>query len=251
MCYAATMINRSTAFLPKYFALAEELQRQVQAGQFAVGEQITSEPALCKAHNVSRGTVRQAIQLLVDQGLLVREQGRGTFVAPPIERSQHFSLSSFADEMRRQNRRPTTKLLKSRTIPADLVVAERLQVVLETPIFHIQRLRLADGQPVAVENRHLRQSLCPQLIKEDLENSSLHWLFVQKYQIPLVRMEHMVEIQPVPEEMAALLQVPPNANVFHVDRLTFTTNDAGKRVPAVWFQAVYSQEHYHIQTNTL
>ena len=245
------MRNSSTAFQPKYFALAERLRQQIQAGQFGIGEQITSEPALCAEYKLSRGTVRQAIQLLVDQGYLVREQGRGTFAASPKERSEHFSLSSFADEMRRQHRQPSTKLLSNELCPANAEVAERLALQPDTPVFHIQRLRLADSQPAAVETRYLPEVLCPQLAAEDLENVSLHRLFVQKYQIPLVRMEHIVEIQPLSDSMASLLHLPFGAAAFHVDRLTFTTNEAGEKTPAVWFQAVYNQQNYHIQTNTL
>lgn len=251
MCYHLPMHPSSNNFLPKYVTLAEQLRQQIAAGQFAVGDPITSEPALSAAHNLSRGTVRQAIQLLVDQGLLVREQGRGTFVAAAVERSKHFSLSSFADEMRRQNKRPSTRLLANEVIPAVAPVAEKLAIAPQTAVFHIKRLRLADGHPVAVETRYLAQSLCPQLATEPLETASLHWLFVQKYQIPLVRMEHLVEIEPVNAETAVLLNLAPGTSAFHIDRLTFTTNQAGEKIPAVWFQAVYSQETYHIQTETL
>ena len=245
------MLNNATAFLPKYITLAEQLRHQIQDGQFASGEQITSEPSLCEVYNLSRGTVRQAIQLLVDQGLLVRKQGLGTFVASPFEHSHHFSLSSFDDEMRRQHRQPSTKLLSKEIVAAGDTVSRRLAIEPNASVFQIKRLRLADGQPAAVETRYLAQSLCPQLAGEDLENVSLHWLFVQKYQIPLVRMEHVVEIQTVTEEAAALLQLSPDVVAFHVDRLTFTTGDSGEKVPAVWFQGVYCQENYHIQTNTL
>ena len=95
----------------------------------------------------------QAIQLLVDQGLLVRKQGRGTFVASTVQRSQHFSLSSFADEMQRQHRQPSTKLLVNEVQPASPGIAERLALAPDTPVFHIKRLRLADGQPAAAQLR--------------------------------------------------------------------------------------------------
>lgn len=237
--------------LPKYFKLAEALREQIWSGQLVAGEQIASEPNLCAIHGLSRGTVRQAIQLLVDEGLLVRKQGLGTFVASPTARSQHFSLTSFDDEMRRTNRQPGTRLICNEVIPAQKKVAKRLAIPPKTPVYHIQRLQLADGQPVALETRYLARSLCPQLVDEDLENASLHWLFAHKYQIPLVRMEHVVEIQPVSAKAASLLQIPSDATVFYVDRLTFTTNEAGKKIPAVWFQAIYAQEQYAIQTQTL
>ncbi len=181
----------------------------------------------------------------------MRHQGRGTFVAQVTPRSQHFSLSSFADEMRRQHRRPRTVLLKNETLPANATTAARLQIAPQTPVLLIQRLRLADDQPVAIETRYLAQALCPDLQLEDLENNSLHWLLVQKYEIPLVRMEHVVEIETVSQDAATHLSLPADAKAFHIDRLTFTTTPAGEKIPAVWFQAVYTQDNYQIQTATL
>lgn len=236
---------------PKYHRLANVLRTQIEAGTLAPGAQMPSEPTLCAEHGLSRGTVRQAIGLLVDEGLLVREQGRGTFVAAPASRSQHFSLASFADEMRRQRRQPSTRLLVNEQRPAPPLIAERLALAPQTPVLHIQRLRLADGQPVAVESRYLAHMLCPQLANEDLERQSIHWLLVHKYAIPLVRMEHVVELRPLAHEVATLLRAPVDAAAFHVERLTFTTDEAGDKVPAVWFEAVYSQENYHLHTQTI
>ncbi len=237
--------------IPKYFELASRLRAQVEQGQLRPGEQIPSEPRLCETYGLSRGTVRQAIQLLENEGLLVREQGRGTFVARPAQTSHQFSLSSFDDEMRRQNRQPSTRLLTGEVIPCPPAAAARLALAEGTPVFHIRRLRLADREPAAVESRLLAQALCPHLAEEDLEIASLHWLFVQKYRIPLVRMEHVVEIQPVTPEEAARLEIEPATPAFQVDRLTFTTDHAGQKVPAVLFQAVYRQDQVAIQTHSL
>ncbi len=244
-------MSDSTAYLPKYFALAETLRQQIQNGDFAAGDQITSEPALCEQHSLSRGTVRQAIQVLVDEGVLVREQGRGTFVASPAGRSTHFSLSSFADDMRRQNRTPGTQLIESALWDAKPKAATKLQIAVGTQVFYVQRLRLADGKPVAIETRYLAKALCPALVEEDLANASLHWLLVEKYQVPLVKMEHVVEVLPVTAKVANHLQIAPDSNAFHIDRLTYTLDAAGNKIPAVWYQAVYTQDHYQIQTTTL
>lgn len=236
---------------PKYFELAETLRQAVKNGRYPPTQRIPSENSLCQTHNLSRGTVRQAIQLLVSEGLLVTEQGKGTFVAPVLNSSEHFTLSSFDEMVRKQNRTPSTKLLLNETVPAPPQIAERLGVGVETAVFHIKRLRLANSKPVAVETRWLAQSLCPQLTDENLETVSLHWLFVHKYNIPLVRMEHVVELGAVDGETAVLLQTPQAATAFHVDRLTFTHNAAGDKIPAVLYQAVYVQQSYAIQTETL
>jgi GntR family transcriptional regulator len=236
--------------VPKYYKLAESLKKEINAGIFQPGDQLTPELELCQTYQMSRGTVRQAVQLLVDEGLLWREQGRGTFVRTPLARSQHFSLSSFNDEMVRQNRQPSTRVLVMEKMPASPTVANRLDLDPDTPVFHIQRLRLADGQPVALETRYLAQSLCPDLLNEDLNTQSLHGLFVNKYHIPLVRMEHVVEVRPLSAELAPLLKATPETSAFYVDRVTFTEKSGGGKMPAVWFQAIYREDNYYIQTQT-
>ena len=240
----------AAARLPKYHRLAEDLRGRMASGELAPGDQIPSEPDLCATYALSRGTVRQALQLLTGEGLLVREHGRGTFVAPPPVHTQHFSLASFSEEMRRQQRQPSTQVLAADTRPAPADVAARLHLAVATPVFHIRRLRLADGVPVALETRYLAQALCPQLIDEDLARLSIHWLLVEKYRIPLVRLEHVVERLPIAAADAALLRVPPATPGFHIDRLSFTLDAHGDKVPAVWFQAVYNEASYYIQTHT-
>lgn len=239
---------------PKYIELAQIIRQQIVSGSLTPGAQIPSEPDLCQRHRLSRGTVRQAIDLLAREGLLVREQGRGTFVASVTRKSQVFSLSSFDDVIRQQLRQPSTRLLVNEQIPCSPAVATRLAIPVDTPIYHIRRLRFADDQPVALETRYLAVSLCPQLgelSNHDLETASLHWLFVHQYQIPLVRLEHVVDLQPIQAEPAALLQTPPHTTAFHIDRLTFTRDSEGQTRPAVLFQAIYSQENYAIHTQTL
>jgi GntR family transcriptional regulator len=117
-------------------------------------------------------------------------------------------------------------------------------------VIHIVRLRLADGYPVAYEIRYLAQSLCPTILKENLTCDSIHWLLVRKYQIPLVKMTHAVELRPVTSEQAEKLQIETGTTAFFIDRLTFTEKD-GKRYPAVWFQAIYREDVYRIEATAL
>lgn len=201
---------------------------------------------MCKTYNVSRGTVRQATGLLLDEGLLRREQGRGTFVASTQPETTFFTLTSFDDDMRRQNRTPSTQLLGLEVIPANTDMAARLKLTEGDPVIHIARLRLADVQPVVFETRYLAQSLCPGLMDENLETDSIHRLLVDKYRIPLVKMTHTVEIGQLSAEQANLLQTVPGASAFFVDRLTYTLRN-DKQIPAVWFKAVYREDNYDVR----
>jgi len=232
--------------IPKYFQLAEQLRRQITSGEMKAGDQMPTEELLCQQHGVSRGTVRKAIELLQKEGFIYREQGRGTFVRITQPSTALLTLSNFDEEIHRQNRNPSTQLLTAELLPAAPDQAKRLQIPESSPVIHIARLRLADKQLVAYEERYLAQHLCPQLLEDDLENHSIHWLLVHKYQIPLVRLEHTVEIGRLSEAQAEHLKAAPHSDALFIDRLTFTEKD-GIRSPAVWYQAIYREDRYSME----
>jgi GntR family transcriptional regulator len=235
-----------TGPLSKYYQLTQILKDKIQAGELKPGDQIPTEDNLCQAYGVSRGTVRQAISRLVQEGLVSRQQGRGTFVTAPRLGPAFFTLTSFDEDMREQHRRPSTQLLTLELIPAAPTIAERLEVTVGTPVIHIVRLRLADDQPVAHETRYLAQSLCPNLVNDDLEAESVHSLLIYKYHIPLIRTTHTVEARTLSPEETRLLQVEPDTAAFFVDRLTYTTTDKGD-CPAVLYQAIYRGDNYQFK----
>ncbi len=194
---------------------------------------------------VSRGTVRKALSVLLEEGLVESRQGRGTFVKTAVHTTNHFSLMSFNDEMRRQGRQPTTQLLQSERLAASSDLAARLQITEGELVRHIERLRLADGEPVAHEHRYFAESLCPELAAADLENQSIHWLLTQKFEIPLVKVVHVVERLPLSAERARLLETAVNTIAFQVDRLSYTSQNE-QTIPAVLFQAAYRADNFYL-----
>ena len=236
----------------KYFQLSQHLQQKITAGELSPNQQLPTEGALTQTFGVSRGTVRKAVDLLASQGLVRREQGRGTFVTDPSEQGMAgFVLSDFAKDMQRQQRQPSTKLLKQSIVMASAEIATQLNLNPNDPIIHIQRLRLADGQPIIFEERFLNAQLCPELATEDVETQSIHWLLVHKYKLPLVRVTHTVEMRMVGES-AELLNLQPTDSIFAIERLTYTKqNDAIQ--PAVYYRALCHGEEYQFkaQFNTM
>ena len=239
-------MNLNSPPIPKYFQVATALRELIVPGELQPADQMPTEESLVEKHRVSRGTVRKAMQMLIDEGLVESEQGRGSFVTAALHTSNHFSLVSFEDEMRRQARKPSTRLLKFELREAGEQTAGRLDISPDDMVFQIERLRLADGVPVAYECRILAQELCPQIEHEDTETQSLHWLLSVKYKIPLVKMIHTVERLPLTQLHADLLDAKTGEPAFMVDRLSFTERD-GEKVPAVLFEAVYRQDSYYVQ----
>lgn len=236
------MISK-TPPLPKYYQLAKILSEQITSGELKPDEQLPTEEELCQTYQMSRGTVREAIRLLVDEGLIWRGRGQGTFVKAPSQSTSLFSLTPFSEMMARQNRVPRTKVLVQTAVSPPPHIADILQLKPDEATIHIVCLRLADNLPVLHETRYLAQSLCPALLDEDLANNSVHALLVNKHQIPMVKMSHTVEAIQLTTEQANLLQAKPGTNAFFIERLTFTEKD-GDRFPAVWYTGIYLENHY-------
>ncbi len=226
--------------IPRYFQLKQILEKRIQSGEFQPNDQFPTDEALCELYGLSRGTVRRAVDLLVDEGRLRREQGRGTFVTSAPMSPVFFRLSSFDEEMHLRGRTPSTRLLHLKVIPASPQVAADLALPVDEPVIEIARLRLADGQPMAFETRYLAQRICPGLAYEDLENQSIHNLLIDKYNIPLIRARHIIEARVLNAHEAGLLQVPPGSAGFFVSRVTYTLNER----PVTLYAIVYRGDEY-------
>ncbi|MER7456616.1 GntR family transcriptional regulator [Micromonospora sp. NPDC126480] len=141
-------VDRSSP-VPLYFQVAEQFAAAIQRGDLAPGDRLDSELQLADRLGLSRPTVRQAIQHLVDKGLIVRRRGVGTqVVRGEVRRS--VELTSLYDDLRRAGQRPSTSVLELATVPCPAEVAAALGVPADSEVRHLRRLRFADGEPLAV-----------------------------------------------------------------------------------------------------
>ncbi len=135
--------------MPLYFQVAQQLERAIAEGSLPAGERIENEVALADRLGLSRPTMRQAIQTLVDRGLLVRKRGVGTqVVKAPIRRS--VELTSLNDDLLAAGREPRTTVLRLASVPADAETAFELQLALGAMVWHLERLRLVGEHPLAL-----------------------------------------------------------------------------------------------------
>ena len=231
----------------KYIQISQRLYAQIKDGVLPPNKQLPTEYALTKQFSVSRGTVRKAIDLLENEGVVRREQGRGTFVNEvgdqPLAR---FELNNFYKEMRLQQRQPRTQLLKQEVVGCSAEIAPHLDLAIDTPVIHIVRLKFADDQPIIYEERYLNAQLCPQLATENLEQQSIHWLLVHQYKLPLVKVTHTVEMREVGVDSAELLALQPHDSVFAIERITYTKINNTIQ-PAVYYRALCRGDEYQFK----
>jgi GntR family transcriptional regulator len=194
--------------LPRYREIEAALRAQVAGLQ--PGDPLPSDAALCRAFGVSRMTARNAMQRLVDDGLVVRVPGRGSCVAQPGPHRRADQLQPFSREMERHGRRPSSRLLARQVRPATPAEVARLGLPGPGPVVVVRRLRLADGQPVAVETAVLAGWVAPAVMGADLETGSLHGALASGG-IHLRRGRATIQAEAATGDDSALLAVEPGS----------------------------------------
>jgi GntR family transcriptional regulator len=141
--------------LPLYYQLKEVLKQQIRSGHLAPHTAIPSEPALITSYHVSRATVRQALSELVQEGLLYRQHGKGTFVCEPRVQQTMSALTSLTEEIQRRGKRPGGFLLVSELSRGSQIIREQLALTDIEQVIRLERLRTADEVPIAYEIDYL------------------------------------------------------------------------------------------------
>jgi len=185
----------------------------------APGDAIPSERQLSVDLGVSRLTVRAALDELVREGYLVRRRGAGTFVNEP-KVAKGLTIASFSDDMRERGMTPASRTLDLQVVAAGARLGRILHVSPSEPVSVIKRLRLADGEPMAIELLHVRQSLVPGLTARDLEDNSFYDLLAGRYRVEIIGGTQTVEPTVTNEEESVALGVPLHSPALLFERVT-------------------------------
>jgi GntR family transcriptional regulator len=211
--------------------------------QLEVGEAIPSERQLSAELGVSRLTLRAALEDLAREGYLVRRRGAGTFVSEP-KITQELTMTSFTDDMRRRGMRPASRTLELRVTPAGARLGRLLRVSPSEPVVVARRLRLADGESMAIETLHVRESHVPGLTARDLEQRSFYELLKDRYGIVIVGGEQTIEPTVTDEDESEALGVPLHSPAFRFERVT--VSEEGEIVEFV--ESIYRGDRYKLVT---
>lgn len=218
-----------------YLQIRRMLLIAIQDRVLNPGERIPSVVELAKSCEVSRMTVRQALQALIDEGWIFTVPGKGTFVAkgPHVEQNLQ-KLMGWTEEISAQGLRPSTRFVSLETVPADSLIAGYLQVLKSSPVYRLTRVRLADDFPVAVEKCHLVCSAYPDFNLYWKQNPSLYAVMRDIYRLIPVRAVQFLDAGELDPESAGLLEIPPGKPALIAERISYSA----EHIPLEYTRAV-------------
>jgi GntR family transcriptional regulator len=230
---AAAAIDR-TVPIPFYYQLRDILRNEIISGRLAVNQKLPSERELCERYGVSRPTVREAIEALVNEGLLRSEKGRGTFVTEPkIVEGLLETPSGFTDAMSAQGIPFTTRVLELALESASTLVARELHVAEGAPVVRLVRLRSIFDEPVLQVASFLLERFYVGLVAADLETVSLYHILRTEYGVTTARATRYMEAVAASREQAELLGVRPGDPLMLIESTTYTAEG----LPFEYFRA--------------
>ncbi len=214
--------------IPKYYQIQEKLRDHIAS--LKEGDLIPSEPELCELFQVSRITVRKAIDGLVREGLLQRVQGKGTFVTQPrfVQKPRERfvnQITGFYGDMTSRGYKVGTKVLEQTLIPPNRELMEKLALTRREKVIKIVRLRYVNDQPNHIVTTFLPYKRFPGVESSDLSEGSLYTLLRERYQAKLMRARFVVEASSCTEEEVALLNIPPASPILLVYSQVFDPED--------------------------
>ena len=206
--------------VPIYVQIRESLRSEITTGVLKRGEQLPSENVLASKYSVSRMTIRESIEDLVDEGLLYRRHGVGTFVAYPHLHRDHTRLTSFFDKAENEGIQIQAKLLKLEVIVAKPKIAEALDIPVGSHVIRVKTLRYANNVPITVHDAYMPHNLFPTLVNENLEVQHL-WTLFEKAGHRVKRAVQKLEAREATKDVAALMKIKEGAPILFKERTVY------------------------------
>lgn len=213
----------STEGVPLYVRIREILRKDILSGTLKRGQKIPSEDELASMYGVSRMTVRQGILDLIDEGLLYRRQGLGTFVAYPHVERDHTRLTSFFESAKQKGILAEAKVLTLEVVPARKKIAEALDLQIGDAVIHIRSLRYANHIPVTLHDAYIPEHLFAAILSENLEATPL-WDLMEKYGYRVKRAVQKLEAREADPELAHLIGLEAGAPILYKERTIYATD---------------------------
>jgi GntR family transcriptional regulator len=202
--------------------ISDWILSQINDGALKPDQKIPSENELAMRFNVSRVTVRRALQTLESESVIYRCQGLGSFVSDFRSPQTLIRLTDFSEDMKKAGLKATSKVVAFVQEPASLALAERLDIKEGQLVVRVDRLRMGDNEPIAYDITWLPMRYGQLLESEILSEKTIYDILEVDYEIPILRGAYRISAENAPTEIAGFLKVPPGTALMLIKRASFT-----------------------------
>jgi GntR family transcriptional regulator len=211
------------ADVPLYVQLAAYLRIQIQNGVLQPGDMMIAEKSLCEILNVRRTTVRQSMNKLVEEGFLVRYRGKGTFIANSKIKRNMNHLYNFTEDMKLIDAKPSSKVIKAEVLErCPDAIADILKLpTAQTPVFYLERLRLANQEPILWERTYIPYYLCNKIETFDFNKNSLYQILNETYHLDMYHAKESLDAIILSRSEAALLECSTKNAGYKITRISY------------------------------
>ena len=216
-----SVINRRSK-VPYYQQLYEILRSKIVGREWSSGDLIPGETELMETYEVSRNTVRDVLDMLVNEGLIYRHRGKGSFVAEQSLEQVLIRIVSFTEDMRRRAIQPSSRVLTTELLPAPEEIATRLEIPPGEELALLCRLRLGNDEPMSIEESYFVHRYCPGfLTRHDYSQNSLREAMAQDYGIRWSSAKQIIRAVNATRDQADILRVPAKSALLEIERVTY------------------------------
>lgn len=208
--------------IPKYYQIYEELLQDIRKGRYKENELFPSDTDLVKRFNFSRGTIREALKLLFQQGYLVRKQGKGTFVTYKKIRQDADRLIGFTELMQKHDLEPSAKVLKKEKVVPNSTIQFKMNLSPGEKVIRLVRLRYGNRMPLIIERSFFNEALFEPIFSMDLESNSIYSLLYAHTSIRLGKASQQIEAISAGYDENKWLEVDPGTPLLLIKRLIKT-----------------------------
>ncbi|WP_017470870.1 GntR family transcriptional regulator [Amphibacillus jilinensis] len=234
------MINKNSP-IPIYYQLEEIIKKKIQLEELQPGDVLPSEREYAEAYNISRMTVRQAINNMVNEGLLYRQKGRGTFIADQKFEQDLSGLTSFSEDMKKRHHMPSNQLISIQLINTTPLINNKLNLAAGDFIYEIKRLRLADDEPIALETIYTPKKFVGEIDKAQVTQSFYDYIENQ-LKLKIVHGLQTIEAALANKDEIKYLNIKKGDPILLMQRTSYLTDQ--EDTPIEYVKSAYRADKY-------